>query len=379
MKKFFCIALLLALCAPAANAQSALDGDIRGMLQPYIDNGDLPGVVTVVADRDEVLSLVSVGWRDVENKGKMDADALFWIASQSKPIAGCAVMMLVDEGKLDLDAPVTDYLPELSALMVQTVERKEWKLLEKPATPVTLRRLLSHTAGMAWVGGVQQQMGRIDVLSLNKSLYVSSMTPLLYQPGERYSYSNQGINIAATVIERVTGIRYEEFLQQRLFDPLGMKSATFWPESGKLAIPYRKDEDGRLKPVEVNQLQYPLSDRANRYAEAGGGLFCSPNDLVKFYRMIANKGVYNGKRYLSERAIEEMGSKQTGEDANWYGLGWGGTDAFMGHGGAYGTDSRVYKQSGIVTMYFIQGQGLPKHQQAIDAFLTIAGQHLELK
>jgi CubicO group peptidase (beta-lactamase class C family) len=371
MKKLsFLIVIWLAgianICAQPASE------NIKAAIQPFVDAGDISGIVSVIADRDKVLSVTSIGFQDIETKKAMDADVLFWIASQSKPIAATAVMMLVDEGKINLDEPVTTYLPELNKLMVSVAKRENWQAEEKPVKPVTLRHLLSHTSGMAWVAGVQEQTKKIDILPFSKSIYVSAMTPLLFHPGERYSYSNQGINIAATVVERVSGMPFETFLQIRLFDPLGMKSATFWPNEKqikKLATAYTKGADGKLAPVEIDQLQYPLSDRNNRFAEAAGGLFCSPNDLVKFYRMIANKGVLDGKRYLNEATVEEMGKKQTGERvADQYGLGWGVSETLMGHGGAYGTDSKVYKKSGYVVMYFILGAGLPKQGDAFNAF-----------
>lgn len=370
MKKLILFCAVLWAAFPLAAQQPG--GRIREALQPYIDSGDLPGVVTLIADSARVLSLECLGYADWQARRPMSPDALFWIASQSKPIAGAAVMMLVDEGKLDLDEPVSVYLPELSGLMVTASDTNGRRVLEKPSAPVTLRRLLSHTSGMAWIAGVQQQMQKIDVLPFGLSRYVSAMTPLIAEPGERYSYSNQGVNIAATVVERVSGMPYEEFLQQRLFDPLGMTSATFWPSAGqnhRMALSYKMNPEGRLEEVPVNQLQYPLDDRAHRFAEAAGGLFCSPADLVKFYQMIAGGGLYRGKRYLSEAAVEQLGRKQTPEgipDA--YGLGWSVGEQFIGHGGAYGTDSRIYRPSGLIVMYFVQIEQAPKQWQAKEAF-----------
>jgi CubicO group peptidase (beta-lactamase class C family) len=154
-----------------------------------------------------------------------------------------------------------------------------------------------------------------------------------------------------------------------------MKSATFWPtekQLEKLAVPYRMDENGKLTETTIDQLQYPLNDQSKRFAESAGGLFCTPSDLVKFYQMIAGKGVFNGKRLLSENAVAEMGKKQTGEKVTEsYGLGWSVSNNGMGHGGAYGTDSYVYTNEGLVVMYFIQQQNLPKANEAIRAFQRI--------
>jgi CubicO group peptidase (beta-lactamase class C family) len=221
-------------------------------------------------------------------------------------------------------------------------------------------------------------MGKIDALPSHISVYATAMTPLLYEPGERYNYSNQGIDIAAFIVERVSGTPFDQFLQKRFFDPLDMKSATFWPtekQLEKLAVPYKMDENGKLVETPISFLQYPLSDQTKRFAEAGGGLFCTADDWVKFFQMLANKGVYKGKRLLSEASVAEMGKKQTGENvAQPYGLGCHVSDAGMGHTGAYGTDSYVYTKAGLVVMYFIQQQDLPKANEAIQAFHKVVNE-----
>ena len=348
--------------------------EIDAVLMPYVTSGEVSGIVTIVAKGENILSVNNVGFQNIDKNKKMEPDALFWIASQSKPIAATAVMMLVEEGKLSLDEPITTYIPEFNRLVVARIWREGWQVEERLSKPITLRHLLSHTSGMQWVAELQGQAKKIDVLPLQLSLYASTTTPLFFDPGERYNYSNQGINVAAAIIERVSGKPYFDFLQSRLFEPLGMKSATFWPadkDLEKLAVPYKKGSDGKLEETTIDQLQYPLSDRTKRFAEAAGGLFCKPIDLVKFYQMIANKGVYKGKRYISESSIAEMGKKQTSIDIkDSYGLGWSVTDSFMGHGGAYGTDTKVYQKDGYVVMYFIQEQGLPKSGEAQIRFLN---------
>ena len=348
--------------------------EIDAVLMPYVTSGEVSGIVTIVAKGENILSVNNVGFQNIDKNKKMQPDALFWIASQSKPIAATAVMMLVEEGKLSLDEPITTYIPEFNRLVVARIWREGWQVEERLSKPITLRHLLSHTSGMQWVAELQGQAKKIDVLPLQLSLYASTTTPLFFEPGERYNYSNQGINVAAAIIERVSGKPYFDFLQSRLFEPLGMKSATFWPadkDLEKLAVPYKKGSDGKLEETTIDQLQYPLSDRTKRFAEAAGGLFCKPIDLVKFYQMIANKGVYKGKRYISESSIAEMGKKQTSIDIkDSYGLGWSVTDSFMGHGGAYGTDTKVYQKDGYVVMYFIQEQGLPKSGEAQIRFLN---------
>ena len=369
-----CFLLLCFISLSLYSEAQISNKEIDAVLMPYVTSGEVSGIVTIVAKGENILSVNNVGFQNIDKNKKMEPDALFWIASQSKPIAATAVMMLVEEGKLSLDEPITTYIPEFNRLVVARIWREGWQVEERLSKPITLRHLLSHTSGMQWVAELQGQAKKIDVLPLQLSLYASTTTPLFFEPGERYNYSNQGINVAAAIIERVSGKPYFDFLQSRLFEPLGMKSATFWPadkDLEKLAVPYKKGSDGKLEETTIDQLQYPLSDRTKRFAEAAGGLFCKPIDLVKFYQMIANKGVYKGKRYISESSIAEMGKKQTSIDIkDSYGLGWSVTDSFMGHGGAYGTDTKVYQKDGYVVMYFIQEQGLPKSGEAQIRFLN---------
>ena len=199
--------------------------EIDAVLMPYVTSGEVSGIVTIVAKGENILSVNNVGFQNIDKNKKMEPDALFWIASQSKPIAATAVMMLVEEGKLSLDEPITTYIPEFNRLVVARIWREGWQVEERISKPITLRHLLSHTSGMQWVAELQGQAKKIDVLPLQLSLYASTTTPLFFEPGERYNYSNQGINVAAAIIERVSGKPYFDFLQSRLFEPLGMKSA----------------------------------------------------------------------------------------------------------------------------------------------------------
>lgn len=364
--------LLLTFLAMIIACTSSFSQNISAKLQPFIDSEELPGIVTVVANTDKVINMECVGYQNIDRNQKMSPNSLFWIASQSKPFTGVAVMMLVEEGKLDLDEPITTYLPELKDMQVSLIDRPNWQVAEQISQSITLRQLLTHTSGMKWVAGVQERMGKIDVLPLDISLYVTAMTPLLTEPGIRISYSNQGINVAATIVERVSGIAYADFLQKKLFDPLNMKNTTFWPTAKQLetlVTPYKQGKNGKLEETTINQLQYPLDDKTKRFAEAAGGLFSTPDDLVKFYQIIANKGEFNGKRLLTEASVFEIGKDQTGENVEGrWGLGWSLSDNWIGHGGAYGTDTRVYLKEGLIVMFFILQEELPKYGEALEAF-----------
>jgi CubicO group peptidase (beta-lactamase class C family) len=363
MKKIFLLVFLLPATCYIVAAQGktpSADQEIQAILQPYIDRGELPGIVTVVAQKEEIKSVVAVGFQNIAAKKAMTPDALFWIASQTKPITAAAVMLLVDEGKLNPDEPVTTYLPELKKLAVPQ------------ENPITLRRLLSHTSGMRWVNGIQEQTGVIDCLPLRLGVYATVLTPLDTLPGTKYRYSNQGVNIAAAIVERVSGMPFEQFLQKRLLNPLGMKNTTFRPSKAQLKIlvtPYRKDSSGILAETTIDQLQYPLNDPTKRYPEAAGGLFSTPRDLVRFYQMLANGGVYKGVRILQEASVREMSRRQTKETMGIsYGFCLDVTDTQYGHAGAYGTDTRINRNNGLIYMYFIQQSQLNASSEALNAF-----------
>ena len=346
---------------------------VREAVEPFVGDNGVAGAVTVVADKDKILQLDVFGYANIEDKVPMSADTPIWIASQSKPITAVAVMMLVDEGKLDLDKPITDYLPELKELRVGIKQENGNILLVPVENPITLRLLLSHKSGMEWVPPLQQKH-KIDVLPFSKAITTCVMTPLKSQPGTDHSYSNMSINIAATAVERVSGMSFEDFLEKRLFDPLGMKDTTFWPtpeQMKKLAIIYRKDkESGKLVPVPNGQLTYPLEDRKIRYPEAAGGLFSTPNDLVKFYQMLLGKGEYGGVRFIKPESVAEIAKKQLGFPHD-YGLGAATKDGVFGHGGACGTDSKVDTNLNLTYLWFVQEQGIPESGKAKEAFFKV--------
>jgi CubicO group peptidase (beta-lactamase class C family) len=309
--------------------------------------------VVLVGDREKVLALEAVGFADVEANTSMKSDALFWIASQSKPMTAAAVMMLVDEGKLKLDEPVETYLPELKELKLKNGER--------PKTPVTLRRLLSHTSGMAFRSAREQPT--LDLFPLAEGVASYAATPLEYEPGTKYQYSNAGFNTAGRIVEVVSGMPYETFIQQRLFDPLGMTDTTFWPSDeqvARLAKSYKPNaaKDG-LEALAITQLKYPLTDPARRPMPAGG-LFSTTGDVARFLQMMLNGGASGGKRVLSEAAVGEMTRRQTPETLkDSYGLGFATNSSGFGHGGAYATNMWVDTRRGLVFVYHVQHAGFP--------------------
>jgi CubicO group peptidase (beta-lactamase class C family) len=348
------IAMQLSSSQAAPSGADAGAGSIAAALQPFVDSHEMAGAVTLVSTRTKDIDITTVGYADLATKAPMTKDTLFWIASMSKPMATTAFMMLVDEGKVKLDDPVEKYLPEFHGQMYIAEKDENHELLKKPTHPITIRNILSHTAGLPPVSPIEHPT--FDLLPLAIAVRSHAASPLKYDPGMSYEYSNAGINTAGRIIEVVSGMPYEKFLQERLFDPLGMKDTVWIPNEeqvSRLAKSYKATASG-LQEIEISQLHYPLTD-PNRHAFPAGGLFSTASDVAKFGRMILNGGVYNGRRFLSEAAIAEMTKKQTGDHNKApYGFGWGIDGSRFGHGGAYKTNLSINPQLGMVTVFMVQ-------------------------
>jgi CubicO group peptidase (beta-lactamase class C family) len=380
--KIFTLVLSLIVIQAGANLSAAQPNGgvpgkrIAGVLQPFVDSHTLAGAVTVIASKEKLLSLEAVGYADVAAKKPMQTNSLFWIASMSKPMTATALMMLVDEGKVNLDDPVEKYLPEFMGQMVAVEHDDNFVILKKVAHPITVRNVLSHTSGLPFMSRVEH---KIDTLSLREAVLTYGFTPLKFQPDSKFEYSNAGINAAGRIIEVVGGVPYEEFMEKRLFGPLGMKDTTFWPNNEqieRLAHSYMPSADKTgLAEIAISQLTYPLTAR-HRGPSPAGGLFSTASDVSQFARMILCGGILDGRRYVSEASVRQMTSTQTNnllidgkKEAN-YGLGWstsrkthGNTDPVIigpcGHGGAYATDMWIDPERQLVMVYMVQHAGYP--------------------
>lgn len=335
---------------------------LSAILKPFVDKHELAGAVALVADKSKVLSVESVGFADIGGEKAMKADSVFWIASQSKPMTAVAVMILVDEGKISLDDPIEKYLPEFRGQMFVAEKDNEHIVLRKPKHPITVRETLNHTSGMPFKSAIEEPT--LDGLSFASAVRSYAMTPLLSEPGTVYRYSNAGINTAARLIEVVAKVKYEDFMQQKLFDPLGMKDTTFWPneaQSLRVAKSYRPDSSKtNLAEFPVSQLIYPLSDRVHRFPMPAGGLFSTAVDTSLFCRMLLNNGELDGKRYLSEVAVKELSKRQTPilvKES--YGLGFSVNPDSYGHGGAHATNMEIRSSKGLVLVWMVQHGGFP--------------------
>jgi CubicO group peptidase (beta-lactamase class C family) len=345
--------LLRAAQDPPADGPGPADA-----LKPHVERREIAGAVTLVATKNRILSLQAVGFQDLAAEKKMRTDALFWIASESKPITATAVMMLVDEGKLSLDDPVEKFLPEFKGQMVVAERDDQQMLLKKPVHPMTLRNVLSHMSGLRFSSPMERPT--LDRLSIEDAVRSHALLPLQWEPESKYQYSNAGINTAARILEVVSGERYEDFLQKRLFDPLGLKDTTFWPgesQVDRLAKGYKPNaaKDG-LEETRIGQLTYPLTDR-HRQPMPAGGLFSTAADVARFCQMILAGGEWGGRRYLSEKSVAEMTTRQTPASIKEsYGLGWSTGETF-GHGGAWATGLTIDPKRGLILVYMVQHTG----------------------
>jgi CubicO group peptidase (beta-lactamase class C family) len=373
LSRVILLSVFAGLQVPPVRAQDKFAA-IPERMQAFVDQGEIAGAVTLVATKDQILHSAAIGQSDLAGGRKMQTDDLFWIASMSKPMTAAAVAMLVDDGKLSFDDPVEKYLPEFHNLWVAQEQTADRRVLVPAARPITLHDLLTHTSGM----------GEYVVYGPHWTLaeMVKSMTrePLKFQPGTRWSYSTAGIDTLGRIVEVMSGLPFADFLQQRLFDPLGMKDTTFWPaptEKARLATSYNRDKTtGRLQEATIYYMYGGAVTDRERPALGGAGLFSTAADVAKFYQMLLKGGEANGRRLLKSETVAELTRVQTaGLKAGFLpGSAWGlgfclvaepqGVTVMLspgtfGHGGAYGTQSWADPRRGIVYIMMIQRAGLP--------------------
>jgi CubicO group peptidase (beta-lactamase class C family) len=368
----FCLVPLLR----AGDVDQAKLGEIHGRMQKFVDDGELAGAVTVVGRSSGVVHHDAVGVLTLESKEPMPKDALFRIASMTKPITSVGIMILVDEGKLNVDDQVEKHLPEFKGQMLIANKNNEAVTLKRPARPITIKDLMTHTSGMQSMGsgGLADLYVRRNRSLAEATLYFSQR-PLEFEPGSKWSYCNSGIDTLGRLIEVASGMSYEAFLKQRIFDPLGMSDTSFYPTSNqleRLAPTYGK-KDGKLAVSPNNMIG---AGAGLKHPIPAGGLYSTGADLAKFYQMMLNRGELAKKRIVSEESVKAMTSVQTGDlqtgfsPGMSFGLGWGvvkepkGVTASLspgsyGHGGAFGTQGWLDPKRDFFAVLLIQRTGLP--------------------
>ena len=357
--------LMVAMLANFCVAQSSMHERIEQKMKQFVDQKEIAGAVTIVASRDAILDTSVVGQSSIEDSKPMQADSLFWIASMTKPITGVAVMMLVEEGKLSLDAPVSQYLPEF----------KDLKDAEGQAVSVTLKQLLTHSAGLSELKGDEQ--AALKTLAELTQLVVKK--PVQFKAGSKWQYSQTGINSAARVVEVVSGQTFPEFIQRRIFDPLGMRDTTFYlskEQLPRLATSYRRTDEGQLQPATIMLLADKSATSTDRIPLANGGLFSTAGDYVKFCQMLLGGGSYAGKRLMKAETVRMFSDVHSGDLKTGFtpGNAWGigccvvrepqgvsqhlSTGSF-GHGGAYGTQAWVDPVKDRIYVLMVQRANFP--------------------
>jgi CubicO group peptidase (beta-lactamase class C family) len=330
---------------------------IGELLQRQIDAKVFPGAISVVARNGRVAHFDTHGLMDLETKKPMQKDAIFRIMSMTKPVVGVAILMLVEDGKVRLTDPASKFIPDLQGLSV-VVLNTEGRVAPAPsgtfAAPmpgrtvpadreVTVRDLLTHTSGLA-SGGVSAA-GVADVMP-KAGETVAQVMPRLkklaldFQPGTRWAYSPQfGFDVLLRIVEVASGMPFDQFARQRIFDPLGMKDTSFHQPAGnpRLATLYEQSSAGLRKaadPVFMN----------GAYLSGGGGLYSTAEDYLQFALMLLNRGQLDSKRLLSTKTVELMASVFA-------------PDTFPGRspGEGFGLSVRVIDNAAARTTYLSKG------------------------
>ncbi len=343
---------------------------IRTAIEKFIDAQDISGAVTVVVAKDKVLAVDTIGLADIATKKPMHLDTLFWVASMTKPFTAVSILMLQDEGKLNVSDPVEKFIPEFAALKTPSGQ---------PAH-ITIQQILTHTSGLG--EGDTSTLKAAHTLRDLIPIYLAS--PMLYEPGDHWRYTQSGINVAARIVEVASGRSFDDFVTRQLLKPLGMKHTTFYPnqkQRAHLATPYVKDKQtGTLGAV-----AYAAFGDKSQPPFGNGGLFSTGPDYARFCQMLLNRGTFHGKRYLSPAAFQELTTVHTGElktgflQTEEYGnrgmnYGWGIGVAILktphpgvaemlspgtyGHGGAWGTQAWIDPVRGLAYILMVQRPGI---------------------
>jgi CubicO group peptidase (beta-lactamase class C family) len=364
--------LVFLLASLSWAADSSQLAKIAGRMKELAEQQRIAGTVTLFQEKGELVHFEAVGWQDIENKKPMRKDSIFQIMSMTKPFTGTAILMLAEAGRLSVSDPVEKHLPEFRGQML-----KVDGALKKPARPITIHDLMTHTSGLpsAPPPGLAELYTKLD-RTLADAVLVFSQQPLDFEPGSRWSYSNAGIATLGRIIEVAGGMPYEKFVATRIFEPLGMKDSHFFlPETKKdrLAIVYKKTATGleRADDTILGGLSAAARPRAI-YPAPEFGMYSTAEDLAKFYQALLS----GDRRILSQASIRLMSSKQTNDlraghmPNTAFGLTWEVIDdprgevhllsrGTYGHGGAFSTHGWVDPARQTVGVFLTQLTGAP--------------------
>ena len=286
---------------------------IDQVLRQKCDTKEIPGVVAMAANGNEVIYQGAFGKRDLAKDDAMTTDSVFWIASMTKAITAAAGMQLVEQGKLSLDAPIGTVLPDLAAPQVlEGFDAKGEPKLRPAKKPITLRHLMTHTAGFAynmWNGDIATYLEKAGIPPVTTCQNAALKTPVATDPGTRWEYGTN-IDFVGKAVEAVSGKRLDAYLRDHLLAPLGMSDTAFKigdSQRKRLVGMHARGEDGSLASIPFELEQNP------EFHMGGGGLYGTAPDYIKFAQMILNKGKGNGNQVLKPETVALMGQNHIGE------------------------------------------------------------------
>ncbi|RPI82283.1 MAG: class A beta-lactamase-related serine hydrolase [Planctomycetaceae bacterium] len=290
-------------------------GRVKPALQKFVDEGKIPGAVVIVSRKGHTVLFETVGWRDVANQRPMERDTVFRIYSMTKPITSVAVMMLVEQGKIDLDAPVDQYLTEMRD---REVQETGVAALQPARRPITTRDLLRHTSGLTYgfFGDTEVDKKYRDAnivardSSLGEMLTKLNGMPLVCHPGDRFCYS-VSTDVLGRLVEIVSGESLDQYFERRIFRPLGMTDTAYHVRESavsRFASNYNLNDAGKLRMIDAAETSPYL--RQPGLLSGGGGLVSTASDYMRFCQMLARHGEFGGKRLLRPETVTVMTSNQ---------------------------------------------------------------------
>ena len=367
---------------------------VNDVIKASIGAGQITGAVTMVSRKGHIAHFEAQGLMDVEAKTPMRKDAIFRMASMSKPVTGVAILILMEEGKLRLTDPVSRFIPEFKNPKVAILKTTSGARGAAPATPgqpppapeiytvpaereLTIRDLMTHTNGLETGGPGSREGARISPrnTSSNLAAYVPTLgaVPLDFQPGSKWQYSAlSGIETLGRIVEITSGMTFDQFLQKRMFEPLGMKDTAFFPTDDRMPRVVTLYE--RRPPAPLTRTDTPAWLATKTLFSGGGGLWSTAEDYMQFGQMLVNGGQLNGKRLLSPRTVDLMGSNHVGDlytgiGQQLKGMGFGLTvevvmdgvsanrresNGSFGWDGAFGTHFWVDRKEQLVGLLMVQ-------------------------
>lgn len=370
------------LCQVAAVKESGTHFATEN-LKAALDCGELPGAISVFYNNG-IQETACLGYADARVKRPMTMDSMFMQCSQTKGFCGVTVAKLVEEGKLNLDDPVSKYLPEFATLWIKKTNEDGTITLVKAKNVLTVRMCLNHTGGFPFEIPAKQANipggGWSGGMPIRAVAATAAAQPIYFEPGSKASYSNTGIDIGAAVVETVTGKKWDVYLKETVLDPLGMKDTCFKPSDEQLKRQiemFAFVEGTNSEWMAQNGWEQRPYNGDHVFPSAGAGLWTTANDQLKFYKMLMNLGVGdNGVRILKEETVKSILALSTRpKGLGGYSLGLGAPEeddenAWFGHGGAWGTNCNVNYHKKQLRLWVIQKggdkKGKPEWWKSID-------------